>query len=107
MKQLMWAQSSVSLTPMKQFSRKAFTLIESLSMMVTLVVFGWLSVAVIRYHFRPELHPNDKPIFATQERVRGDSNEPQKPATPKGTETDDKPWQKMLPPAPVPTPAKP
>jgi hypothetical protein len=103
MKQLMNAQSRVSLTSMKPFSQKGFTLIESLSMMVTLIVFGWLCVAVVRYHLRPDLHPSDKPIFATPERIKGDSKEPKTPAAPQGS--DDKPWQKMLPPAPATTPA--
>lgn len=90
---------------MKLPRKHGFTLVESLSMMVTLIVFGWLCVAVIRYHFKTDKEDVNKPRFIASE-TKPSTDTDKKSGSPKPAADVDKPWNKLVP-TPSPAPAKP
>jgi len=64
---------------MSRRSTQAFSLLEALAMIVTLFVFGWLCVGVIRHDLKhQDEDPHDNVQFTTKDAVNDKSKE--KPA---------------------------
>ena len=97
---------------MSRRSTQAFSLLEALAMIVTLFVFGWLCVGVIRYDMKHhEVDPHDNVKFTTKD-AANDTSKDAKPSATEPVKADDKAKAESAPangsqPAGSPAPAKP